>query len=632
MDGADLPVTARFTFIFFVVLSIFVPVMVTAQENSCQPDKTAPVDQGELILSCERLVADSESNDQNYATNVMALAKLYQKSGDLSSAETVLTELLEVTGGSGSESEVKNLRQLGIIHFKWRRYEEAFNQFEAAIKISLKLQNDTLVALGYNDLANIYKVYGDLDTSVQLLLKSYDIHVSEGNKTGQAGVLNNLGTVYRDTGDYEEAIVSYRRAYSLLNDMDQPIRAASTLSSLGVTFDLNGDKERAIALLTQAAGIFETHRSYRHLAYTYILLAEIEIKAEDPEQAQHWVDEAILATNLVHSSEKSPQLELVQGLIWAKQGNYTAALAAFEQAKTLIESNTEYKLQQRLYTAMAEVSEKTNDYQASSLYWKKYAETLNSQLTLKDAIGTSRLQTVFSFTPTVQTKDDYSVITIYAGAGVLLLSLIFFVANSLRRHRHKAKPAGNESPNPMSHSSQPVQVEDNGLNNSMESGTENDGKVTQELNQSKPVTHYDKEAVFKATDEQANEYSEDQVLQVRTQLVDLMHQSLQMWEETTQTGKLELAQQSKIWSVGIDDGRLRARAMERYFSLNTLPQKPRWRSVVRTCNFVLQKCQGKSLFREELEANLKDFQDKMKKTSLVSSKVSVVDSDICRHD
>nr|WP_283106461.1 tetratricopeptide repeat protein [Shewanella submarina] len=562
----------------------------------------------------------------------MALSKLYQRSGDLNSAETVLTKLLEVTGGTGSENEVRNLRQIGIIYFRWRNYEEAFNQFETAIKISLKLQNETLIALGYNDLANIYKVYGDLDTSVQLLLKSYDIHVSEGNKTGQASVLNNLGAVYSDKGDYEEAIVSYRRAYSLLNNMDQPIRAASTLSSLGVTFDLNGDKQKAVALLTQAASIFDAQRAYRYLGYTYLLLAEIEIKAEDPKQAQHWVDQAILATNLVHSSQKSPQLGFVQGLIWAKQGNYSAAISAFEQASSEIESNKEYKLQQRLYTAMAEVSEKTNDYQASSLYWKKYAETLNSQLTLKDAIGTSRLQTVISFTPPSKSEPDYSRIAIYAGAGVLLLSLMFFATKLIKHRRHQAMLTSRARPDSSIDANQPAQIEHIGSNGIAENKADNASSDVQEQKQPKSTASYDKEAVFKATDEQANEYSEDQVLQVRTQLVDLMHQSLQMWEETTQTGKLELAQQSKIWSVGIDDGRLRARAMERYFSLNTLPQKPRWRSVVRTCNFVLQKCQGKSLFREELEANLKDFQDKMKKTSLVSSKVSVVDSDICRHD
>lgn len=89
-----------------------------------------------------------------------------------------------------------------------------------------------------------------------------------------------------------------------------------------------------------------------------------------------------------------------------------------------------------------------------------------------------------------------------------------------------------------------------------------------------------------------------------------------MWEENTQTGKLELAQQSKIWSVGIDDGRLRARAMERYFSLATLPQNPRWRTVVRTCNFVLQKCQGQSLYRQELETKLMQLQTQIKSRSM----------------
>jgi two-component system, sensor histidine kinase ChiS len=78
----------------------------------------------------------------------------------------------------------------------------------------------------------------------------------------------------------------------------------------------------------------------------------------------------------------------------------------------------------------------------------------------------------------------------------------------------------------------------------------------------------------------------------RRALVELMLTLVETWERTTRTSRLELAEKSRIWRVNIDDGRLRARAMERYLSLAKMPRNPRWRDVLRTAYFVLGQCES----------------------------------------
>ncbi len=73
-------------------------------------------------------------------------------------------------------------------------------------------------------------------------------------------------------------------------------------------------------------------------------------------------------------------------------------------------------------------------------------------------------------------------------------------------------------------------------------------------------------------------------------LVEVMQFSVVCWEYATQTTLIELAQKSGLWSVHTDENRVRARAAERYLDLKHLPQKPRWRTVVRTANYVLGHC------------------------------------------
>ena len=87
----------------------------------------------------------------------------------------------------------------------------------------------------------------------------------------------------------------------------------------------------------------------------------------------------------------------------------------------------------------------------------------------------------------------------------------------------------------------------------------------------------------------------------RKALVDVMLASIEAWESATASNRIELAEKSRIWRVNIDDGRLRARAMERYLSVSKLPRNPRWRDVLRTAYYVLGQC---PTMREDVRIHL----------------------------
>lgn len=93
----------------------------------------------------------------------------------------------------------------------------------------------------------------------------------------------------------------------------------------------------------------------------------------------------------------------------------------------------------------------------------------------------------------------------------------------------------------------------------------------------------------------------------RRELVELMLAVVDAWERSTGHNRIELAERSRIWRVNIDDGRLRARAMERYLSLSKLPLNPRWRDVLRSAYYVLSHCERiPPATRAELERRVDD--------------------------
>lgn len=87
----------------------------------------------------------------------------------------------------------------------------------------------------------------------------------------------------------------------------------------------------------------------------------------------------------------------------------------------------------------------------------------------------------------------------------------------------------------------------------------------------------------------------------RRHLVELMLLLLDAWERHSGRSRLDLAEESRIWRVAVDDGRVRARSMERYLSLARLPRNPRWRDVLRSAYFVLENCSLDEPTRDALQ-------------------------------
>ncbi|MDX1452473.1 MAG: response regulator [Oleiphilaceae bacterium] len=88
--------------------------------------------------------------------------------------------------------------------------------------------------------------------------------------------------------------------------------------------------------------------------------------------------------------------------------------------------------------------------------------------------------------------------------------------------------------------------------------------------------------------------------EVKARIVALHRLTLNLWERYAKQGKAELAERSRCWRVYIDGTTVKTRTFDKYLSTKTVPDKPRWRSVVRTANFVLAQCQLSESDRAEL--------------------------------
>ena len=98
-----------------------------------------------------------------------------------------------------------------------------------------------------------------------------------------------------------------------------------------------------------------------------------------------------------------------------------------------------------------------------------------------------------------------------------------------------------------------------------------------------------------------------------------MIDAINIWEKSTQLNQIELAEQSKIWTVSIDNGTLRTRSLDKYLSIEKIPQNPRWRNVVKTCHFILSQDHLDGQDRVQLNQHLEDIMDTVRNVSLCNS-------------
>jgi two-component system, sensor histidine kinase LadS len=114
----------------------------------------------------------------------------------------------------------------------------------------------------------------------------------------------------------------------------------------------------------------------------------------------------------------------------------------------------------------------------------------------------------------------------------------------------------------------------------------------------------------------SGEHADDSELQYREALVKVMQDCHYYWQKVTGESIIDLAEKSRIWSVSIDNGRLRTRSMNRYLSLDKLPSNPRWRQVARTAYFVLSKVSSDEEARRALEASVAHLQEIVEQKAL----------------
>ncbi len=125
------------------------------------------------------------------------------------------------------------------------------------------------------------------------------------------------------------------------------------------------------------------------------------------------------------------------------------------------------------------------------------------------------------------------------------------------------------------------------------------------------ASEIDADAGTRTEHEAADPASEEHRRKERAALVDKMRQTLHCWEILLGKSKVEFAEESGLWKAHLAEktGTWRTYTLEKYLKLENLPERPKWRTVLKTARFVLDRLETQSAEREGLPSQLKTMEE-----------------------
>lgn len=567
---------------------------------------------GDAIAECtEQLKTISKKSNQKQRLSAakirLEIARLYRQQGNQTQQDYYLASVKTSQAYVEHPSiQYQWLRSVGLDLLHKREFEKAVQYLTDAYDIAKQEDAIEDLAKSSNDLGLVYYKLGKYKLSLLHYKESLNYKETIGNPYYIGTTLNNLGLIHKDLKDYPLALSYYEQAldhfltYTEQPDFDQRVfnNISHLYEDLAVTNSLAGNLEKGQQYVDKIINTFSNKLASDDKVRALKNLALVHIRQQEPKKAELFIDQAIAITD---SADKYlDEIHYVQAAIAWLNDDYTSAHEyaelALNKAANLGKDQTQKNTYQLLYQMALKKKhyEQAVKYQSQYFHYEELTQKAQYQSDLKvieEQIQKERIERQLISEQLKSERQENKIQSL--SNTVLLISLILltavFIAAFLIYRKAKEKQALLQSIK--SHKEKLILLE-----------SENDAEDAAE-----PATHIDTAP------------TNIEPVNFRQLLVDLLVDTIAIWEKSTQTDRIELADKSKIWKVSIDDGRLRTRSLDKYIDINKIPQNPRWRNVVKTCHYVLAECRLDTADREMLEVKLEAVMAEIKAQSLGNS-------------
>ncbi|MBD3667955.1 MAG: tetratricopeptide repeat protein [Kangiella sp.] len=574
--------------------------------NQCQQGVKS-LSHAEALELCRTLLVASPEGAQAQTQLWLEIADLYSQQGLYSDADYYLAKVKQSKFYLGDTLiQYRWNRLVGLKFLHQTQYEEAKQYLEQSYNIAKREENIEWQAKSSNDLGLIYFKLLNYKNSLLFYKESLKYKEQIGNLYYIGTTLNNLGLLNKDLGNFEQAIDYYEQALDTFLEYTQTenydVRVFSNIShlyeDLAVIYALHGNSDKQNQYISKIIETFSTRLSDNEKVRALKNLALVHIKQKQSSMARQFIEQSRkFASN---NSNYRDEIAYIDAYISYLEGDTEKAIIQASEAIAFSQSANKPKVlsdsHQLLYTIYQQQEQYQKAFEHLSKHYQYKEQELQTQYQtdlqlINQQITKERLERQLiseQLAREQQNNKIRSLSNIVLGSLIILLALSFLIIFLVYRKR-KEKQALLASIK--SHKEKLLLLE---------------SVATQDIEQK--TVHSENDGTLESQTCSDEEF--------RQSLVELLIETVNLWEKTTQSDRIELAEKSRIWRVSIDEGRLRTRSLDKYLNIQKIPQNPRWRNVVRTSHYVLAECNLEASDRAMLEDKLEQVMAMIKARSI----------------
>ncbi|MBB1362431.1 tetratricopeptide repeat protein [Shewanella sp. SR44-4] len=534
----------------------------------------------------------------------LTLYDIYQELGDKVAAEQMLDEVKNSAAFTQNvDIQYLWLRKKAAEKLYRKSYQEAKTLFEQAFSIAKTQESDIWLAKSYNDLALTEQYLNQYDKALSYYQKSLAIKEALGNDFNTAITLNNLGLIYKKLEKFKESqryfelsLEHYLRYTSHNVDIHVIGYMSHLYGNLAEIYNINNQFNKKNFYSNKVIEAYNDNLVGDDRLSALINVATIHINANEFTPA---LDVANTLSEYLTRDDHSfhDVIFYLKAQIATHQKDATQAIKFIESAMDYSDTKQDSLQKMNIYHYASELYYDNGRPYESLVYLKKYQQLHETLLekkysenikVIQSDIENERVQRALAEEQIVSQQKSQKIdklLNLILGITSVGLLVGFIVSFYIYRKR---KAQQHLMTIIESHKQQLFLL-------SNDDTAEQDDAQQQE---STPLSPSELTASFAEL------------------LVNTMIDCISIWEKSTKTNKVELADRSQIWTISIDSGRLRTRSLDKYLQVKKLPANPRWRNVVKTCHFILSECNLSNDDRTLLTSHLDRIMQVIKSESL----------------
>ncbi|CAG0927451.1 hypothetical protein TFLX_00468 [Thermoflexales bacterium] len=250
-------------------------------------------------------------------------------------AKTLLRRSVDSLDGPNRAVAQSNLAKLLVDE---GRLAEALQVYEEVYRTFIALDAKSQIAAVLSQIGIIYKQQGDLSRAIEKQQSSLEIQREISNEEGQAIGLHRLSMLYRMKEDYDEALAYSKQAVAIDRKRGDMAGLATDLHEQGIIYVLTNRKQDALECFNESLNIKRQIGNESGVASSLGELGNLYTDAG-------MIREAIVAFREameIYQRQGDPKMGQIlegMGIVHEVQGEYTAALEKYQQAKQILQQS-----------------------------------------------------------------------------------------------------------------------------------------------------------------------------------------------------------------------------------------------------------------------------------------------------